>query len=222
MDIDVLYTFRRCPYAIRARWAILKCGNKVAWREVSLKQKPKEMLYISPKGTVPVLETKYGQIVDESLEIINWALKNSVKSNFSCAVSINELKEIDSLIELNDKVFKYHLDRYKYKDRYKQSNSLYHRKICSEILKDLDVRLSTTIKAGQSWLIGGKESIADWALFPFVRQFRNVDTNFFDIELGIENIKCWLFRYIYSEDFKVVMAKSSFWTPHSDEKYFPP
>ena len=126
MTQDILFSFRRCPYAIRARWALLKHKKTVILREVSLKNKPIELSGASPKATVPVLITKGGQVIDESLGIMLWAEKNSnIKSQNHCKIETNR-EDIYSLIRENDNSFKYHLDRYKYPNRYENSNQEEH------------------------------------------------------------------------------------------------
>ena len=111
---NILYTFRRCPYAMRARWALICANQSVIWREVSLKEKPVELLRVSPKATVPVLITSEGEVIEESIQIMRWALEINDRTNILCKDDYNSQKKIEKFIQMNDVLFKYHLDRYKY------------------------------------------------------------------------------------------------------------
>ena len=213
MTVDnILYSFRRCPYALRARWAILNCGIKVVLREVDLKEKPNELLELSPKGTVPVLFTNKGEIIDESIDIIFWAL-NLSKKNKPMLVDFEIYKnELFSIIKENDTTFKYHLDRFKYSSRYNKSESENHkyeaRKILSKWSNNL-LRKENTCK--RNWLISESQSIADWAIWPFVRQYYIADPIFFDGNNDLKPLKSWLNYYINDPLFEILMTKVKTW-----------
>ena len=165
MDVPILYSFRRCPYAMRARMALLEAGIQVELREVVLRDRPEHMMEISPKGTVPVLLLPDGTVIEESLEIMLWSLDESWL--------VDDWK---ALIEGNDNDFKHHLDRYKYNNRYE--NPLppdEHRNEVVNILEGYNQRLTDF-----EYLCGDSCSISDYALAPFVRQFANTDRAWFD------------------------------------------
>ena len=211
---NILYTFRRCPYAMRARWAILKVGLIVTLREIDLKKKPKELFELSPKGTVPVLLTSTGKIIDESIDIMLWALQISSQVD-----QINTKgDEVLSLITENDNVFKYHLDRFKYSSRYEKSKSEYHRNEAIKILYKWSERISESNNDKNKYcLVGNNESIADWALWPFVRQYKIADPEIFKNSHELKNLDKWLNYYIKNKLFKALMIKLEKW----DEKQLP-
>ena len=141
MKHNILYSFRRCPYAIRARWALLNTNQVVELREVELKNKPIELIQISKKATVPVLKTSLNKVIDESLEIMIWSIKKSNMYELFGDESHYISKEILSLIEINDNAFKYHLDRFKYASRFNIEESETHRAAAMKILLSLNIRL---------------------------------------------------------------------------------
>ena len=127
MTTDILYSFRRCPYAIRVRWALLICELKVEIREIDLKNKPLDFLNKSKTKTVPILIKKNSEVIEESLEIILWAISESSKQNVKLIYFPNDKKkDIFEIINENDNEFKYHLDRFKYAARYLDSNEEFH------------------------------------------------------------------------------------------------
>lgn len=193
----ILYSFRRCPYAIRARLAINISGVFVNIREVDLKAKPEQMLLLSPKGTVPVLALPDGSVIDESLDIMLWALKqhdpDGMLDGFPGAAF--------ALIERNDKEFKHILDRYKYPERYPEFAMQHYRTEAEIILDDLNARL-----AQRAYLSGNKAGIADLALMPFIRQFASVDRSWFDAS-PYAALRTWLDEWIASDVFVSVMRK---------------
>ena len=188
MRTDILYSFRRCPYAIRARWALLICEIKVEIREVDLKNKPLEFINISKTKTVPILVKTNKEVIEESLDIIIWALSESKKKqikNFYIPSSKEE--EILEMISENDNGFKYHLDRFKYSARFKESEGDFHFIEAAKFIKKWNKKLKQS-----RWLIGDNPSIADWCIWPFVRQFKiacesQKKTNYFE-----DPIKEWL------------------------------
>tara|TARA_Y100001936_G_C16079231_1_gene676455 strand:- start:2056 stop:2718 length:663 start_codon:yes stop_codon:yes gene_type:complete len=201
-EILVLYSFRRCPYAIRSRMSLYKAGCIIELREVNLKNKPEHMLKISPKGTVPILILPKGKVIDESLNIMQWALNKNDPDGWLNA----DKTEIQFLIERNDNKFKQALDRYKYPNRYPEENCTGARENCTEILNDLNNRLK---KHGN--ILKNTMSIADIALFPFIRQCALVDTEWF-YNLPMKYLHNWLQEHLESTIFKSIMIKNKFWS----------
>jgi glutathione S-transferase len=203
----VLYSFRRCPYAMRARMALTVSGAVYEHREVVLRDKPEAMIEASPKGTVPVLVLQGGEVVDESLAIMIWALNANDPENWLAWPS-----ECEALIQANDGPFKHDLDRYKYANRYDGADPLAHRASGLAHLKDLARRLEMF---GQ--LCGPQISLADIAIFPFVRQFANTDRAWFD-ETAPESMQTWLAGHQNSDLFTQIMGKFPPW--HPDQQSF--
>jgi len=199
-QIPILYSFRRCPYAIRARMAVFYAGQPCNLREVILRDKPDEMLTASPKATVPVLVLGDGTVIDESLEIMHWALAQNDPDSW--LTSDNGAKQ---LINENDGPFKHHLDRYKYGTRYKDENPGFHRTQGEAFLHKLDGILSQT-----PFLTGAKITLADIAIFPFIRQFANTHRLWFD-GLEIPFLHKWLAYHLESQLFRKVMHKYPQW-----------
>jgi len=208
----ILYSFRRCPYAMRARMALLHTGVLCELREVVLKNKPAKMLDVSPKGTVPVLQLDDGRVIDESLDIMQWALGQSGSDNELdtwLAPQSGTREEMLALIEKNDGAFKYHLDRYKYPERYEGVESAFHRQQGSEFLMKLENVLNQ-----HDFLFGNETCLADIAVFPFVRQFSHVDRKWFS-EQPWPALKRWLEVFLSSALFKHAMVKYMAWQ-HGD------
>lgn len=202
MSDTILYTFRRCPYAIRARMALFAAKLRFEIREVVLKDKPSQLLETSPKGTVPVL-VDGDQVIEESLEIMHWAIANSAIDwrNFDDAIQ----QEIDKLIAYNDAEFKFNLDRYKYPQRYDIEDEQPYFAKCCDFLEKLNNKLQQN-----RFLFGERVSLADVAIFPFIRQFSKVDINAF-MALPYGELQRWLKYHEESELFKSVMTKYSQW-----------
>ena len=192
----VLYSFRRCPYAMRARLALAAAGQVVELREVALKAKAPELLEASAKGTVPVLVQADGAVLEESLEIMGWALEQADPLGWLQA----DGADTAALIAQNDGPFKRHLDRFKYPDRYGEVDPLEHRAAALAILREWEQRLAVG-----GWLLGVQATLVDWALLPFVRQFRLADPDGFAAEPGLEGLKDWLARFERSELLAQVM-----------------
>jgi len=204
MALPVLYSFRRCPYAMRARMAIAYSGNKVELREVALKEKPEALLQASAKGTVPVLVLENGEVIDESLDIMYWALSRHDPDHW-LALTSDTKTESQQLINENDTVFKPYLDHYKYADRYPQHSTQYYRVQGETFLAQLEKRLSA-----HSHLLGSEISLVDIALFPFIRQFAHVDKDWFD-QAPYPCLQAWLEALLGSELFNYVMKKYPPW-----------
>jgi glutathione S-transferase len=193
----ILYSFRRCPYAMRARLALAISETRVELREVKLSAKPPEMLLLSPKGTVPVLLLPGGRVIDESLDIMHWALGQHDPEGW---LARNDA----ALIAANDGPFKQQLDRYKYPERYGVDAEV-HRAAGLEMLMVLEDRLS-----GQSHLSGARRGLTDAAILPFVRQFARVDADWFAGQ-ALPHLGRWLEGYLSSELFEDIMARRTPW-----------
>ena len=194
--MNTLYSFRRCPYAMRARMALRYSGVPVEIVEVSLKAKPAEMLAISPKGTVPVLDAQ-GRVIDESLEIMRWALAQHDPDDWLLGGD----SRIAGLIEANDQGFKVHLNRYKYAERYPEQPMEVYRAEGALFLQRLDGLLE-----GRDYLLSDHPCLADIALLPFVRQFAHVDREWF-AQTPYVRLQAWLQRLLESELFTTIMKK---------------
>lgn len=204
----VLYSFRRCPYAMRARLALAISGTRCELREVKLAAKPESMLAASPKGTVPVLVLPDGRVIDESLDIMRHALS---RSDPEAWLARNDA----ALIAACDGPFKHDLDRYKYPERH-GSDALAHRESALGFLRELDARLALT---GQQ-LCGAVRGLADLAIMPFVRQFASVDKAWFDA-LPLPRLQRWLAGHLHSPLFASIMTRVSPWSPGDAAVWFP-
>ncbi len=217
MTNDILYSFRRCPYAIRARWALLICEINVEIREIDLKNKPLDFLNKSKTKTVPILIKKNSEVIEESLEIILWALSESKKENIKVMYFPDNKKEdIFKIINENDNEFKYHLDRFKYATRYENSNEEFHFTKAMKFIKRWNELL-----ADNKYFLGDAPTIADWSIWPFVRQFKiacksQKRTNYLE-----PPIKNWLNSFENSRKFKSLMYKYELWRSNSRKHYFP-
>ncbi len=217
MTTDILYSFRRCPYAIRVRWALLICEIKVEIREIDLKNKPLDFLNKSKTKTVPILIKKNSEVIEESLEIILWALSESKKEQIKLIYfPENKKEDIFQIINENDNEFKYHLDRFKYANRYQNSNEEFHFTKANKFIKRWNNLLSEN-----NYFFGNNPTIADWSIWPFVRQFKiacesQKRTNY----LG-GSIKNWLDTFENNTKFRSLMYKYELWTPTSRKDYFP-
>ncbi|PXW89675.1 glutathione S-transferase [Nitrosomonas sp. Nm84] len=198
----LLYSFRRCPFAIRARLAIQVSGVAVDTQEVSLRAKPKEMLACSPKGTVPVLKFADGHVLEQSLDIMHWALAQNDPEHW-LDNDQTVTAEMMSLIQHNDESFKPKLDLYKYAVRYPQHSEFYYREQAEPFLAELESRLSN-----DGYLLAGRYTLADMAIFPFIRQFSNVNPDWFYAS-HYHHLIAWLDRLVSSELFQNIMRKEA-------------
>lgn len=242
-ELPILYSFRRCPYAMRARMALAVSETKVSLREVLLRDKPDEMIAASQKGTVPVL-IEDGAVIDESLSVMDWAL---VKNDPEGWLSTRD--EAVALIKENDGAFKHHLDRYKYATRYENADppehdakkwspvfresmrqtknkeqnadsnnlqfALTHRTEAMKFIEKLEARL-----ASNKFLFGEKRGFADITVFPFIRQFRIADPDWFDAA-PVPNVQIWLGDLMASDLFVSVMQKYPLWKKTGEAFLFP-
>jgi len=195
----ILYSFRRCPYAIRSRMVLSYMEVSVELREVLLNERPQSLYKISSKGTVPVLLLKDGKVLDESLDIMRWAIKQGEQKLYE-----DKLNEQNQLIKYNDTKFKYWLDKYKYHVRYLEHSREYYQRKCSKTLTEYDMRLREN-----AYLMGDRIRLADIAIFPFIRQCANVDQNWFNNKYP--NLNRWLEIWKQSRLFKSVMMKYNQW-----------
>ncbi|EJM00037.1 glutathione S-transferase [Pseudomonas sp. GM102] len=198
--MNTLYSFRRCPYAMRARMALRYSGVAVQIVEVSLKAKPAEMVALSSKGTVPVLSVD-GRVIDESLDIMRWALAQNDPQDWLLKDDPQAQQRSAALIEENDQVFKVHLNRYKYAERYPDQPMAVYRAEGEVFLRKLDELLE-----GRDYLLADHPSLTDIALMPFVRQFAHVDREWFG-QTPYVRLQAWLQRFIESDLFTSIMKK---------------
>ncbi len=192
----ILYSYRRCPYAMRARMALKYAGISVEIREVSLREKPAHLFQISSKGTVPVLQLDDGSVLDQSLDIMRYALSLQDKDGW-----LNHLDASLLLIQTNDTEFKRALDCYKYPERNLQKSQLEYRADGEIFLKQLE---SLLVKS--NFLNGEKMTLADIATFPFIRQFAAVDSTWFE-SAAYPKLRVWLQHLVSSELFISIMQK---------------
>ena len=206
--LPILYSFRRCPYAMRARLALASSGLTYELREVALRSKPPELLAASPKSTVPVLVLPDGTVIDESLEVMLWALRQHDPDSW-LAGDVDGMRQ---LIADNDGAFKQHLDRYKYPNRYAsehtddvQAFAALHRAAGAAWLVSLQHRLRD-----KNWLFSDGASLADMAVLPFVRQFAHTDAAWFAAQPWLQ-LATWLARFEASILYTGVMNKHMPW-----------
>jgi len=209
MQANVLYSFRRCPYAMRARLAIRISEVQLQLREVVLKDKPEQLLKASPKATVPVLILACGTVIDESLGIMQWALSLNDPEGW-----LEKLPAQLPLVEQCDNVFKPWLDKYKYADRYPEFDEDYYRRQGCEFLAQLEARLT-----GNRYLMGEELTLADAAIFPFIRQFAHVDKKWFE-QTPFNALRIWLNELLASALFQGVMEKYPPWQEGQRSIYF--
>ncbi|WP_210546311.1 glutathione S-transferase [Rhodoferax sp. PAMC 29310] len=210
----VLYSFRRCPYAMRARLALLASGQRCELREVVLRDKPAALLAVSSKATVPVLVTPEGQVIEQSLEIMLWTLRqNDPLAWLGEGESL--LAPSLGLIQRCDGDFKHHLDRYKYPHRYDLPDGLAHRTLACEFLNDLNTRIQAN---GQ--LLRQTPCLADMAIAPFVRQFAHTDPGWFAAQ-PLSALQAWLIEFEASALFLRAMPKFAPWEPEQAPVIFP-
>ena len=198
--MPILYSFRRCPYAMRARMALYYSKINYEHREILLRNRPEKLYQLSPKGTVPVLELPSGDVIDESFDIMKWALSiNDPEMWFD-----KNKEEQLNLIKLNDNKFKKWLDKYKYHVRFPEYPLEYYRKECEKILDIYEDRLKE-----KSFFFGSTISLADVAILPFIRQFSNVDIGFFNSRFTF--LSKWKQSLISLEIFSKMMNKFEVW-----------
>tara|TARA_S200000501_G_C20764378_1_gene717603 strand:+ start:544 stop:1200 length:657 start_codon:yes stop_codon:yes gene_type:complete len=215
MNFPILYSFKRCPYAMRARMALKLANIKSEIREVRLNNKPKHMIEVSPKGTVPILILE-NEVIDESNDIINWVLdKNNIFKN---KLDHNQKTLTENLIQTFDSKFKYHLDRYKYSSRYENVDIKLHRSECLKILVKLEKYISCE---KDKWIFGNNINKLDICVLPFIRQFKIADPKWFNQREKIKKVRNVLNNFIDSNLFKQIMHGYRVWNEDDDPVYFP-
>ncbi|MBI89037.1 MAG: glutathione S-transferase [Candidatus Marinimicrobia bacterium] len=198
--LPILYSFRRCPYAMRARMALFYSCISYEHREILLRDRPKSLYELSPKGTVPVLNLFDGKVLEESLDIMKWAINKNDPDDWYC----KNKEDQDTLIRNNDQIFKNKLDKYKYHIRHTEKTFDEHQQNIAKLLSEHDDRL-----AQNNYLIGDKITLADVAIMPFIRQCAFVDKNWFDEEFI--HLSNWLSELLESRLFTSVMHKYKIW-----------
>ena len=211
-SLSCLYSFRRCPYAMRARLGLLFAELPVELREITLKNKPAKMLAISPKGTVPVLQLADGVVIEESREIMEWALEQQDPQEL---LNIKTLHQGNTLIEQNDQEFKHWLDRYKYADRHLEMTQTEYRQKGEAFLQILEALLTKN-----TYLLGDSVTIADIGIMPFVRQFAHVDRDVF-YSLPYPKLQIWLKNWLAHPLFIQAMTKFQPWQDGDEPLIFP-
>ncbi len=211
-SLPLLYSFRRCPYAMRARLGILFAEQQVELREIVLKNKPSQMLAISPKGTVPVLKLTDGKVIEESFDIMIWALAQKDSQGL---LDAKVLDQANVLIDKNDNEFKHWLDRYKYADRHPEMTQTEYRQRGEVFLQTLEELLTKS-----TYLLGDKVTIADIGIMPFVRQFAHVDRDVF-YSLPYPNLQRWLKHWLEHPMFLQIMTKYQPWQEVDEVVIFP-
>jgi len=204
-NCPTLYSFRRCPYAIRARLALAYSSIEVELREVKLNRLPPSMLALSPKGTVPVLNLGDSMVLEESLHIIDWALSRHDPENW--------MRSNDDLIVENDESFKPVLDRYKYADRYPEKSQQEYRDLAIPFLRKLDGQLQNSV-----YLFDDRISKVDIAILPFVRQFAGVEPDWF-ANCEFDYLRDWLQVFLKSTLFQTIMPRFAVWQPGDEAVY---
>ena len=216
VELPVLYSFRRCPYAMRARMAVSYSAIAVELREVVLRDMPAALLACSPKGTVPVLVLPGGAVLEESRDIIDWALAASDPDGWLPQRGDSFGEQSRQLVDACDTSFKQQLDCYKYAERYPQHSAGYYRSQGQVFLAQLEQCLGK-----HDWLCGDRMTVADVSIFPFVRQFANVDRAWFD-ETPYLRLHAWLQRLLGSQLFTRIMTKYPPWQEGDLPLEFPP
>ncbi len=210
VNFPILYSYRRCPYAMRARMAIMASGLQVEQREIVFWDKPDEMLDASPKGTVPVLILPDGQVIDESRDIMLWALSQCDALNWLPLVK-GDFTEMLSLIDVCDNEFKMHLDHYKYAERFPEALPEVYRLRGEVFLQTLEALLAHSFSVSKLLALNGQRvSMTDIAVFPFVRQFAHVDKQWFE-QSAYRYLKAWLKQHIEAEYFASIMKNRPVW-----------
>ncbi|PCI83942.1 MAG: glutathione S-transferase [Hyphomicrobiales bacterium] len=222
-DLPILYSFRRCPYAMRARIGLLEANIKVELREIILRDKPAHMRQISPKATVPVLLLPNGTVLDESLDILLWALNQNDPNNLLAADQKITIKLIEQTDGSEASHFKHHLDRYKYASRYKADDSRVSEQATAlNARKDSETYIQTleSLLANNPFLLANKPTLADYAIAPFIRQFANSGREWWD-QAPYPNTQKWLEAFIASPTFQTIFQKFPLWKDGDAPTHFP-
>ncbi|WP_215408065.1 glutathione S-transferase [Vibrio gigantis] len=213
-DLPILYSLRRCPYAMRGRMGIALSKQKVLLREIVTKDKPSELLASSPKGTVPVLVLPNGQIIEQSIEVMNWALKLNDPQDLlrSSNPTLNE--QIQQIIRTNDDDFIGHLEKYRASVRYRNIDVELRRHACEVFISRLEAQLTN-----QPYLFGETPSLADFAVMPFISQFVRVEKKWF-VKSEYQNVGRWLRAHLDSKLYTQVMKQYPLWNETKQDCLF--
>jgi glutathione S-transferase len=218
MSLPILYSLRNCPYAMRARIALFKAQLQISLREVVLSNKPKEMLKVSKKGEVPVSvmgnESGSSIVIEESLEVMLWALAKNDPDNLLYLHDPHALPNMLKLITQFDNEFKACLNTYKCAKRYRENNITECRQACEIYIQQLENRLADS-SCQTPFIMSDQESLVDIALLPFVRQFAKVERQWY-LKSPYPKVRLWLNRYLQSIMFTKVMAKHNVWVGMSE------
>jgi glutathione S-transferase len=212
LNTPVFYSFRRCPYCIRAHMALKYAGLEIILREVELRDIPAEALVVSPRATVPSLVINENNYMDESWDIVKWATQKNDPDNW-LGKNNEYLKAAEKLVETNDGSFKDDLDHYKYADRHPEHSMEYYRQRCVRFLEELNDMLEES-----SFLLSENITIADIAVFPFIRQFAMVDKDWFGAE-PYSGLQRWLDIMLDTELFSEAFKKHEIWKPGNKDIY---
>ena len=214
MSLPILYSLRQCPYAMRARIGLLQAKQPVILRDIVMKNIPKEMLDASPKGEVPVLVFEDSSVIDESLDIMIWALNQSDPNNLLFNQQPNTYQGMLDLINRNDNEFVDALKKYKAASRYHDSEEINCRQQCEPFIVYLEQRL-----AKHDYIFGDTASLADYAILPFIRQFSRVDRKWY-LQAPYPNLRRWLERHYQNPMFSKAMKKYPQWLDKKESILF--
>jgi glutathione S-transferase len=215
MTLPILYSLRCCPYAMRARLAILLADQKVLLRDIVIKNIPAEMLAASPKATVPLLILDDGLVIDESLQIMLWALTINDPNNLLCTKQENALATMLHIINRNDDEFVYSLEKYKLTARHHDISEICHRQQCELFIETLEHALSK-----HEYIMSNMPCLVDYAILPFIRQFARVDRKWY-LQAPYPNLRRWLEKHFQNPLFSKTMKKYPQWVENRNDLIFP-
>ena len=213
-DLPILYSLRRCPYAMRGRMGIALSKQQVLLREIVTKDKPSELLASSPKGTVPVLVLPDGQIIEQSLDVMNWALQQNDPQNLLRSSNPTLSQQVHQLIKVNDDEFIGHLEKYRASVRYRNIDKEQRRQDCEGFISKLEALLTD-----QAYFFGETPSLADFAVMPFVSQFVRVEKKWF-VQSEYQNVGRWLRAHLESKLYTQVMKQYPLWNETKQDCLF--
>ena len=213
-DLPILYSLRRCPYAMRGRMGIALSQQKVLLREIVTKDKPSELLASSAKGTVPVLVLPDGQIIEQSLDVMNWALQQNDPQDLLRSSNPTLSQQVHQLIKVNDNEFIGHLEKYRASVRYRNIDKEQRRQDCEGFISKLEALLTD-----QAYFFGETPSLADFAVMPFVSQFVRVEKKWF-VQSEYQNVGRWLRTHLDSKLYTQVMKQYPLWNETKQDCLF--
>ncbi|WP_429750406.1 glutathione S-transferase [Vibrio minamisatsumaniensis] len=213
-DLPILYSLRRCPYAMRGRMGIALSQQQVLLREIVTKDKPRELLASSPKGTVPILVLPSGEVIEQSLDVMNWALQQNDPQDLLRSSNPTLSKQVQQLIKTNDDEFIGHLEKYRASVRYRNIDVEQRRQACEAFIGQLEARLTD-----QPYFFGQTPSLADFAVMPFVSQFVRVEKKWF-VQSEYQNVGRWLRSLLESPLYSQVMKQYPLWNETKQDCIF--